>query len=283
LSILVVTYNSAEFVGLCLDSIFRNTTYPNIEIIAVDNASTDDTVQRIRAYGQDNRLRLFCLDENRGFASGNNFAMEQASGEYVMFLNPDTLVTAGWLENLLRHLRRDRTIGLLTAVTNFAGNEVKINVDYRNQREMETFAAYVAKTHFGESFDVRVAPLYCALMPKPVWDRVGALDERFKMGMFEDDDLAMRVRAAGFRVVAARDCFIHHFGQGSFSKLSDEEYGRIFERNRLAFEAKWNVSWEPHQPADGVRPAHDEERFVPSAFCNQGQRNQGLMRSGGPA
>ena len=266
-SILVVTYNSAEFVDPCIESIFRNTTYPNIEVILVDNGSTDDTVARIRPHQDDPRLRLFGLEENLGFAGGNNFAAKQASGEHLIFLNPDTLVTTGWIEYLLRHVRRDNGIGLLTAVTNFAGNEIKINVDYRNQSEMETFAAYVNRSHFGENFDIRVAPLYCVLMTKRVWDRIGVLDERFGMGMFEDDDMAMRVRAEGLRVAAARDCFIHHFGQGSFAKLPSEEYERIFDRNRSLFESKWKEPWQPHQPAPGVRPAHAEERFVPSLFC----------------
>lgn len=176
------------------------------------------------------------------------------------------MVTTGWLELLLRHLRRDPTVGLLTPVTNFAGNEIKIGTDYRNQEEMETFAAHVTRTHCGESFDVEVAPLFCAITPKQVWERVGPLDETFEIGMFEDDDLSMRVRAAGFRVVAARDCFIHHFGQGSFSQLPNVECQRIFDQNRRAFEIKWGMTWRPHRPADGVRPAHEDERLDPAAF-----------------
>jgi hypothetical protein len=77
----------------------------------------------------------------------------------------------------------------------------------------------------------------------------------------------MRVRASGFRVVAAEDCFIHHFGQGSFSKLDSQEYQRVFDRNRQLYEQKWRTPWKPHRPRQGVRPAHEEKRFEPSSFC----------------
>ena len=159
-------------------------------------------------------------------------------------------------------------IGLLTPVTNFAGNETKINVDYENQAGMEEFAASLMRMNSGRVFELEVAALYCALIPRRVWERVGSLDESFAIGMFEDDDLSMRVRASGFRVVAAEDCFIHHFGQGSFSKLEAGEYQRIFEQNRLQYEQKWQTTWQPHRPRDGVRPAHEEVRFEPFTFCN---------------
>ena len=94
--------------------------------------------------------------------------------------------------------------------------------------------------------------------------------------MFEDDDFSMRVRASGFRVVAAEDCFIHHFGQGSFSKLEAEAYRDVFERNRQIFEQKWQCIWKAHQPREGVRPAHEEERFEPRTFC-RGTKN-GVFR-----
>jgi len=268
ISILIVTYNSAEFIAPCLDSILRNTTYPNIELIVVDNASQDVTPSIIERYAMSEpRLKAFYAAENLGFAGGNNLAAKHAIGDYLIFLNADTLVTVGWIENLLRHCRRDSAIGLLTPVTNFAGNEIKLNVEYRNQQEMEAFAASLMRECPGRMFDVESVPLYCALMPRRVWEWVGALDEIFSVGMFEDDDLAMRVRAAGFRVAAAEDCFVHHFGQGSFAKLDSETYQRIFEQNRMRYEQKWGVEWKPHQPRPGVRPAFEEKRFEPNSFC----------------
>ncbi|WP_321472004.1 glycosyltransferase [uncultured Paludibaculum sp.] len=267
-SILVVTYNSAEFLAPCLDSILRNTAYANFEIVVVDNASRDATPSVARRYASDHGcVQAHCLGENLGFAGGNNEAAKHAGGEYLVFLNADTLVTTGWLEYLLRHCRQDGRVGLVTPVTNFVGNEAKVNVDYEDQMEMEEFAAALARGNQGRSFEIDVAALYCALVPRRVWEAAGGLDESFTIGMFEDDDFSMRVRAAGYRVIAAEDCFIHHFGQGSFSKLDADTYMRLFERNRKIFEDKWQTTWKAHQTRDGVRPAHEEERFEPGRFC----------------
>ncbi len=81
--------------------------------------------------------------------------------------------------------------------------------------------------------------LYCALLRREVWQRVGELDERFGIGMFEDDDYARRLRAAGLRLVCRRDAFVHHWQQASFGRMDEAAYLELFERNRQAFNAKW--------------------------------------------
>jgi polysaccharide pyruvyl transferase CsaB len=269
-SILMVTYNSAPYVRPCLDSILRNTSYPAWEVILVDNASTDDTPALLKEYAEaDSRIRLFPLPENLGFAGGNNYAAREARGEHLIFLNIDTMVTAGWVGRLVRHVHRDPSIGLLCPVTNFAGNEVKINVGYSQWREMESFARALAAANAGRKLEIRVAPLYCALMPRAVWERVGEMDTRYEIGMFEDDDLSLRVRRAGLGIFAAEDCFIHHFGQGSFARLPGETYNRIFEANRKRFEEKWNEVWMPHRTRPGVRPSFEEKRFEPAEFVSE--------------
>jgi GT2 family glycosyltransferase len=201
-----------------------------------------------------------------GFASGNNQAARQSRGEHLIFLNIDTMVTGGWIERLLRHARQDPSIGLLCPVTNFAGNDIKINVDYTNWRSMERFARSLAAAKYGQRTGIGVAPLYCALMARALWERLGEMDTRYEIGMFEDDDLSLRVRQAGFGIFAAEDCFIHHFGQGSFSKLKSDAYNRIFETNRRRFEEKWNQPWVAHKTRPGVRPAFEETRFDPVEF-----------------
>ena len=267
ISILIVTYNSADFVRPCLDSILGNTAYPAYEAVVVDNASTDATVHLVEQYAaQDPRVRLIALSQNTGFAAGNNRAAREARGEFLVFLNADTMVTPGWLHHLLEHVQRDSSIGQICPVTNFAGNEAKINVSYRNFTEMEQFAIDIHRKHRSETMELRVAPLFCSLVPQAVWTRVGELDESFGMGMFEDDDFSMRIRAAGYRVVAAEDCFVHHFGQGSFSKVPSEAYNLLFEKNRRRMEEKWHETWQPHRTRAGVRPAFEEERFHPAAF-----------------
>jgi GT2 family glycosyltransferase len=86
--------------------------------------------------------------------------------------------------------------------------------------------------------------LFCTAMPRALWREVGGLDERYRIGMFEDDDLAMAVKQRGRRVVLARDAFVHHYGGAAFSQLSPREYLRIWWENRRRFEEKWGATWQ---------------------------------------
>ena len=183
--------------------------------------------------------------------------------------NADTMVTSGWIGRMIRHIAIDSKVGVVCPVTNFAGNELKINVDYGNDEEMEAFGLKLARDNMGRSLDVAMAPLFCALVPRQVWDQVGTLDEGFQIGMFEDDDFSHRVHQAGFRIVAAEDCFVHHFGQGSFRKLDSIEYNEIFEKNRRRFEEKWKLKWQPHQTRPNVQPAFEEKPFLPADFVTR--------------
>ena len=266
-SILVVTYNTREYLGPFLDSIRRNTSYPSYEVIVIDNHSTDGSAEDLQRYARnDPRIRVECLDINLGFAGGNNFAARMAKGEYLVLLNPDVIVTAGWLERLLSPVEKDAAIGVVAPITNFSGNETKVNTSYRSLEAMEDFAFECGNINRGKTIDLDVIPLLCGLTPRKVWEEVGELDESFEVGTFEDDDFSLRVRKAGYRIVTAEDCFIHHFGNGSFGKLESEDFNRIFERNKRRFESKWKMAWRPHKTRPGVRPISPDNRIALSDF-----------------
>lgn len=266
-SIIIVCYNSERYISGCLDSIWRNTSYPNYEVIVIDNASKDATVEILQRQ-QAAHPSLHCQFEkvNHGFAASNNLGAQLCRGSYLVLLNADTLVTAGWIGNLMRHLQRDPSIGIICPVTNFAGNEAKITVGYSSLPEMETFALDLASLRRGVSSDVRMVPLFCGMIRADIFRKIGGLDEEYRIGMFEDDDLAAQVRSLGLRAVVAEDCFIHHFGQGSFGKLHSQEYEQLFDENRKYFERKWKTGWTPHKLRPGVRAPFDERRFEPEEF-----------------
>ncbi len=244
-SIVIVSYNNQDLTRQCIASVLRSSVHPNIEVLVVDNASSDGSAEMLQAL-RDERVRVLLNRENAGFAAANNQALALATGEFVVLLNNDTVVPRGWLPRLVRHLS-DPQIGLTVAVTNFSGNESRIAVPYTTLEEMERFADAYMNTHDGEWFDIRVAAMYCVGMRREVYDRIGPIDEEFGVGMFEDDDYSHRARLAGFRVVCAEDVFVHHFGQASFSKLEPSEYGALWKRNQARFEKKWSMQWEPHQ------------------------------------
>jgi polysaccharide pyruvyl transferase CsaB len=278
-SIVVVTHNSVEFVRPCLESIAAETSYPNYEVIVVDNASTDGTLEAIRAQmasraAGNPRVKVQELPANIGFAAANNAGAQAAAGDYLVLLNSDTIVTSGWLGRLLRHLQRNPEVGLVCPVTNFAGNEAMIEIAYVSAEEMQTFAQELARSNEGRLLDIEVAPLFCAMARKALWNELGGLDERFEIGMFEDDDLSLKVRKRGLRVAAAEDCFVHHFGQGSFAKLPRDAYEKVFGDNRRRFEEKWKIAWKAHQTRPDVKPAFARRRFQPAAFCEHTSQNE---------
>src|SRR5262249_42800960 len=132
-------------------------------------------------------------------------------------------------------------------VTNAIGNEARVELDYRNLARMPQAAAAYTRAHQGEYFEIKVLAAFCLGLRRALIDEVGLLDERFEVGMFEDDDYSRRVREKGYRVVCARDIFIHHVGGASFFQLPRDEYRRIFAANKLRYEEKWGEVWEPHQ------------------------------------
>lgn len=245
-SIVIVTYNNVELTQGCIQSLLRNTTYPDYELIIVDNASSDDTRNYLRYLGRTQaNVTLVLNDRNLGFAAANNQGLRLATGEYLVLLNNDTVVPKGWVDPLLRHLQ-DPQIGLVGPMTNSVGNEAKVLVDYVGLEHMEAFADQHVARHRGRSFDISMLAMFCVAMRREVLERIGWLDEAFGIGMFEDDDYSRRIQAAGLRTVCAEDAFIHHYGQASFKKLiASGEYQALWDKNQAYFESKWGTWTRP--------------------------------------
>jgi GT2 family glycosyltransferase len=251
-SIVILTHNNLVLNHICLHALLVHTAADGgYELIVIDNGSTDGTVAYLRDLAAVNpHVRLILNDANRSFAAANNQGLAAARGEMLVLLNNDTIVPPGWLEGLRRHLE-DSAVGAVCATTNRIGNEAEIEVSYRTLGELCDFAGARAQMQRGQSFDIPMAPMFCYAMRREAYERIGTLDEQFAVGMFEDDDYAMRVRAAGLRVVCAEDVFVHHFGGASLGNLMNGgEYGRVFQVNRDRFERKWGVEWRPHAKRD---------------------------------
>src|SRR5207247_2462243 len=121
------------------------------------------------------------------------------------------------------------------------------DVPYEGLDGMEEFAQRYMREHADRSFDIPMLAMYCVGIRRQVLEKVGYLNERFDVGMFEDDDFAKRVRKAWYRVVCAEDVFIHHWGRASFSKLDKDVYDELFEQNRKTFEKIWGEPWQAHR------------------------------------
>jgi len=244
-SIIILTYNNLPMTRQCLESIETQTDQPEYELILVDNASNDGTQNYLQEFAATRpNVRLILNETNQGFAFGNNQGVLASHGEYVVLLNNDTIVTDGWLAGLLRPLQ-DEQIGMVGPVTNAIGNQARISVDYSRLDDMPEFARRYTESHQGSIFDISMLALFCVALRRAVYDEIGPLDERFELGMFEDDDYALRLRANGYRIVCTEEVFIHHWGSAGFSAIGFSTYWQVFTTNLRRFEEKWQVRWQP--------------------------------------
>ena len=246
-SVIVLTYNNLELTKVCLQSVIERSQYANLEIIVVDNASTDGTIDYLREFQRHHSsVKIIANRYNMGFAAGNNLGLAAATGEYLVLLNNDTVVTEGWVLTLLHHLMDHSDIGLLGAVTNHIGNEAQVKVDYDSLDQMPERSRAYTLTHMGELLFLRTVAFFCVIMPRSTYARCGPISEEYGLGFFEDDDYCRKVEKLGLKIACAEDVFIHHHLSASFNKLREKDRRALFDRNRAIYEKKWGP-WIPHR------------------------------------
>lgn len=246
-SVVVLTYNNWAYTEACLDSLFLHSDYPGqLEVVVADNASSDETVERLQEWAaREPRMKLVLNQENLGFSAGNNTGLTAATGDYLVMLNNDTVVTRGWLLTLLRHFQADDRLGLLGPATNHIGNESKVPVVYDTIAQMPAAAREYTLAHMGKLYPMKTLAFFCVMLPRTVYDSVGPMDEHFGRGFFEDDDYSRRIEQQGLHLACADDVLVHHRLSASFDKVDSGERQALFERNKLYYESKWGP-WVPH-------------------------------------
>lgn len=244
-SIIILCYNSLEETTRpCLESVIKNTPAGKYELIIVDNASSDGTPQYLKEFARLHpNVQIQLNDINKGYAGGNNDGIVLANGEYIILLNNDTLVPTGWLDKLLFLFQNHPKIGLIGPVTNSAGNEQRIELDRLNEKNYEVISGEYIKRQAGVWFETEKLGFFCVAIRRSVVEKIGQLDEKFGIGMFEDDDFCIRAKKAGFALAVVEDCFVFHKGSVSFGKLAVENYRQLFEKNRQYFYEKHQEAW----------------------------------------
>jgi GT2 family glycosyltransferase len=256
-SVVIVTHGGLHFTRLCLESLLAHTAECDFEAIIVDNGSDDGTPTYLTKLAErDARVRVLLNGRNFGFAAACNQGLGLAGGEHLVLLNNDTMVPPGWLSRLLPHLRNPG-VGLVGPVTNRIGNEAEVETGYRTWGEFLQFASQRAERHAGEWLELRSPAMFCLAMRRHTYLQLGPLDERYEVGLLEDDDYAERARQAGYQLRCVEDVAVHHFGEATFGKLvPDGEYARILRANQQRYAEKWGRPWEPY----GRRPNPRYER-----------------------
>lgn len=234
-SIVILTYNKLEYTQQCIESIRKYTAPESYEIIVVDNRSTDGTVEWL---SNQNDIKTILNNDNLGFPKGCNQGIEISTGDNVLLLNNDTIVTHNWLDNLLNCLYSNEKIGAVGPVTNSAAYYQSIPVNYNSIEEMIDFARTYNIPNPSQ-WEERIKLIgFCLLVKREVINKIGLLDELFSPGNYEDDDYSFRILNAGYKLILCKDTFIHHFGSVSF-KENQSSFISLLQQNKDKFIRKW--------------------------------------------
>ena len=239
-SIVTLSWNAPEYTKMALDSIRSHTSEP-YEVIVVDNGSQPETIAMLEAI-DDPHVRVMYNGENRGFGGGNNVGIAASSGDYVIVLNNDVIVTQEWVERLLAPFGRVPALGVTAPRSNkVTGHQQLHDASYQGQDGVAEYARARRETWDGFGYIADRAIGLCLCIDRKVIDEIGGFDERFRFGNFEDDDLCLRVRAAGYKIFICDDVFIHHFGSRSFA-ANKLDYAAIMAENARKFADKWGYT-----------------------------------------
>ena len=221
ISIVIVTWNGRDHLDACLDAVASQRD-ADAETILVDNASTDGSDAFVRERYP--WVRVVRLDRNRGFAGGNNAGAREARGQYLAFLNNDTVAEPGWLSALRRGIDEEQRFSLATSRIVYMHDPAI--VDSAGDGMTRAGGAF-KRLHGGRASDasetreVFGACGAACLVSKTLFDRLGGFDERF-FASHEDVDLSYRARLLGYRCRYVADAVVRHVGSATLGRVSSD-------------------------------------------------------------
>ena len=213
-SIIIVNYNGKELLQKCLDSLL-NVKYDNFEIILVDNNSTDGTVEFITKNHPS--IILIKLDSNKGFAEPNNIAAKIAKGEYLLFLNNDTVVTHNFISEMVKVMETDKKIAICQSLLLKPDGSIDSSGDFIDNLGV----VYNSKTKIDEIREVSSAKGASMLVRSDIFKKLNGFDQKFFV-TFEDVDLCWRSWILGYRVLIIPASIVYHVGGITIKKLKSE-------------------------------------------------------------
>jgi GT2 family glycosyltransferase len=223
IAIIMVNYNGKNLLKTAIDSIVAKTTYPNYQLILVDNGSTDGSVEFIKkAYPW---ITLICNAENRGYAEANNQGIRASKAKYYLLLNTDIeIYTKGWLTRLVDIIESDKTVGIVTC--------------WRPLSEKTIDSSRGPGEQVGPPYEVKFAAGAVFLIKGETIDNIGLMDEIFTPCYFEDADWCDRALSAGWKILLDPSTVVIHYTSVTTKKVFAEisRYYYIYARNRIIYE-----------------------------------------------
>ena len=229
-SIIIVNYHSSEMVIDCINSIHAKTQNVSFEVIVVDNASNDGSVERLRDTFGD-KIKLIASPENLGFGKANNLGAAEASGDYLFLLNPDTILVNNAIGILHQYMRNNPKVGVaggnlfspdLTPASSFCREFDDLLLEKKRASWSKLVGDRIkAKLHIGSNNPLaefnhakepqKVAYIFGAdmMMPRTVFEKVNGFDPDFFM-YGEEEELTWRITAQGYDVISVSEAKIIH-------------------------------------------------------------------------
>lgn len=282
-SIVIPIHGAFAHTLACLRALAAHPPRSSFEVIVVDDASPDDSLARLALV---EGIRVFAREANGGFIAACNDGASLARGEFLVFLNNDTVPQPGWLDALLGTFDEHDRVGL-------AGAKL-VYPDGRLQEAGGVVFADGSGWNYGRNEspdDCRYAYLrdadYCSgaaiAIPRALFERLGGFDTRYAPAYYEDTDLAFAVRAAGLRVVyQPASVVVHDEGATSGTDLAQGPKAAQV-RNQSVFAHKWNDALRGQLPAGSVpMPAllhrAQPQVLIVDALTPQPDRDSGSLR-----
>ena len=248
LSVIVVSYNAKDHLRHCLRSLYANTTLGPLEVIVVDNASTDGSLAMLaRDFPT---VRAIASPDNIGFAGANNIAMRAAKGEFFLLLNNDAAVAPGAVDTMLRILKARPDVGVLGPLLRNEDGSVQISYGrmislhaeaiqrflFRGQARGNLLVRrYIDRRSKKEAYPDWVSGA-CMMLRAEILSTVGLFDDRFFM-YSEEVDFCERVRRHGYRVMYTPEAEVVHVG-GKSTQANPEKAAFEYRRSQLYFYSK---------------------------------------------
>ena len=227
LSIILVNYNGQQFLENCLKSILKHLQDINYEVIIVDNSSVDDSIKIIKDSFPS--FQLICSKTNLGFGKANNLAGKYSQGEYLLFLNTDTILTENTPKILSDHLNQNKEVAAIGSRITFQDGSYQLSCGklpnliveliYKIRATLDnrwhSFFSSLYNRIYSKEQEVGWVTGACLMIRRDVFEELEGFDELFFM-YFEDVDICKRVHDLGLKVVYyPKTSLIHLLGGSS--------------------------------------------------------------------
>jgi GT2 family glycosyltransferase/glycosyltransferase involved in cell wall biosynthesis/ubiquinone/menaquinone biosynthesis C-methylase UbiE/TolA-binding protein len=234
-SIIIPVFNNANYTMKCLEALALNTEYEPYEVIVVDNASTDETKEILSTLEGD--IKIITNSCNLGFSKACNQGAKAAEGEYLIFLNNDTIPQSGWLNSLVNTVNENKDIAIAGSKLLYPDNTIQHAGVVFNVSDVG-----ISIYHIYKGFD-REAPAVnrvrefnavtaaCMLIRKNIFTESGMFDETFVNG-YEDVDLCLKVREKGYRIIYNPESELYHYEEQTKGRFSHGEHNSHHLLNR---------------------------------------------------